>query len=134
MKLTLLILALGLASSSAERSKPVAGVKTEAATSTEFEPVTGEGKVNISLFSKIDVVLLIDILQLHPSNCYMYNTDIDGDDMNNGLADKVDSAAACVNLCLAKYPGAQYFTWSDNNLADPNYRFGIDVKTHSFHS
>ena len=63
----------------------------------------------------------------HPAGCFNYNSDIIGNDLNNGLADKVDSATECVNLCLSKYPSALYFTWSDDTIADPNYRL-MEIK------
>ncbi|XP_059094220.1 uncharacterized protein LOC131889199 [Tigriopus californicus] len=56
-----------------------------------------------------------------PEECFQYGLDIVGNDLNNGLNDKVNSAAECVVKCQG-YPGAKYFTWSSAQLADPNYR------------
>lgn len=54
--------------------------------------------------------------------CIEPNTDITGNNVNDGLSSKFSSMSECIDYCRGT-SGANYFVWSDETFFDPNYQF-----------
>lgn len=53
--------------------------------------------------------------------CVENNTDIEGDNLNDGLADKKTDPNSCHDFCSDSVPGSKYFVWTSPEFFDAYY-------------
>ena len=70
---------------------------------------------NIEMKIKILIIVSLASLVL-AKDCFEYDTDYYGTNINNGLEQRTDNAADCQKLC-SNTNGCKGFTWASANFA-----------------